>query len=94
MPATTEMPGPIPTAPCCSFDPALPEDQQGCACGLTERALRAGAKLTAEQRAWCIDEIASVEGHTRDECEGLDDAELGRAVLGAWVDYCRDKGLL
>lgn len=83
-----EMPAPIPIVACCI------DDEEGCACGLTERALRAGAALTAEQREWCLHEIGSIEGHTREDHEGSNDADLCRAVLSAWTDYCRDKGLM
>lgn len=72
----------------------------GCACGPEERALRgwiAGRStqpMTAAQREYCFAEIERVEGYTRAEYEGADDALLARGVLDAWTDYCRDKGLL
>jgi hypothetical protein len=87
MPTTNEMPHPIPVAPCCR------ESEASCACGLSERALRGGGPFTAAQRKWCLDEIASV-GHSRADHEGDSDADLGRAVLDALVDYCRDKGMM
>lgn len=94
MPATCEMPHPIPVVPCQCTGSGWIDDETGCICGLTERALRAGGPFTADQRNWCLDEIASVEGHTRADHEGDTDADLGRAVLDAWVDYCRDKGMM
>jgi hypothetical protein len=83
-----EMPGPIPDVPCQGCD------ETGCWCGLTEKALRAGVALTPEQREWCLNEIGSVEGYKRSDHEAEDDKQLGRSVLSAWVDYCRDKGLM
>ena len=59
-----------------------------------EKALRAGAALTPEQREWAADEIASVEGYTRPDLSTISDADLGREVLDAWIDFCRDKGLI
>jgi hypothetical protein len=50
--------------------------------------------MTAEQRDWCLNEIASVEGYSRSDFEGECDGGLARGVLDAWRDYCRDKGLL
>lgn len=79
-----------------------PIAQVGCVCGYgdccvcsdEEAHLRAGAPLTAEQREWCLNEIASVEGFRREDHEAEDDARLGRTVLNAWTEYARDKGLL
>jgi hypothetical protein len=86
--AGTEMPEPISRIGCvCGYGAC-------CACGDTEAHLRAGAPLTDEQREWCLNEIASVEGYERDDHVNEDDAQLGRSVLNAWTDYCRDKGLL
>lgn len=70
-----------------------------CACGPTERALRAWGcnripAMTTEQRLWCFREIDSVEGWKAADYDGCTDDMLARAVLCAWVDYCRDKGLL
>ena len=80
-------------APCCEGPNAI-----GCACGEDERVLRSVIRkelpLTSSQKDWCIEEIASVEGHDREECEGLEDSALANLVLAAWTDYCRDKGLL
>lgn len=92
-----EMPGKIPDAPCLCFDGGpfdKDDDGPGCMCGISERALRAGVALTQEQREWCLNEIASVEGHSRKDWESENDADLGRGVLSAWTDYCRDKGLM
>lgn len=81
--------------PCCSAD------SEGCACGKDERVLRAYKRrefglppMTPEQRKWCLDEIGSVEGYTREEWVDMDDDLLASGVLSAWTDYCRDKGLL
>lgn len=49
--------------------------------------------MTPAQRAWCISEIASVEGYEAEDWLRLSDAELARGVLDAWRDYARDKGL-
>lgn len=82
-----------PDAQCCW--PGYP----GCQCPPAERALRAwmnGATLpamTAEQREFCLSEIEQVEGHRRDEHVSDSDADLSRATIDAWTDYCRDKGL-
>lgn len=77
-----------------------PEEGGGCVCPDAERALRAYSAhhplpaMTPEQRAWCLDELARVEGYDRQDYEACDDATLARGVLYAWVDFCRDKGLL
>jgi len=70
-----------------------------CVCLDEERALRlvmrwTNMSLTRSQREECIREIESVEGYSRDDCEGLSDADVARMVLNAWADYARDKGLL
>lgn len=80
-------------APCCEGP-----DEPGCACGFQERALRAVIAgqyrpMTPDERAWCKQEITSVDGYTEKDAEG-DDPEVARTVLRAWSDYCRDKGLL
>lgn len=75
---------------------------QPCVCLPTERVLRwwsqqgnAGCNLmTAAQREWCLDEIASVEGYKREDYELQPDADVARDVLNAWRDYCRDKGMI
>lgn len=70
-----------------------------CVCPDTERALRrviadGSIKLDAEQREWCLREIDKVEGHGRNDYVGADDSTVAAGVLNAWVDYCRDKGLM
>jgi hypothetical protein len=50
--------------------------------------------MSPDQREACLIEIAAVEGHEREDYDGADDALLARGVLGAWTDYCRDKGLM
>ena len=72
----------------------------GCICPRMERALRAWrAKadmppMTAEQRECCLEEIGSVEGFDRADHEDEDDDLLACTTIGAWIDYCRDKGLM
>lgn len=85
-----------PAAPCCT-----PDYPPGCVCPPAEKALRAWSAgqegmpaMTAEQRAYCLGEIGKVEGYSRVEHEDEPDAQLARTTLSAWVDYCRDKGLL
>lgn len=77
----------------------LPEN--ACVCGAgsgAEKCLRyvmaVDGVLTPEQREFCLAEIDKVEGHSRAEHEQDSHAELARATLDAWTDYCRDKGLL
>ncbi len=72
-----------------------------CLCGDSERALHKWAgrvkdmpSMTLEQREWCLREIGSVEGWSRDDHENDTDEHLANSVLSAWLDYCRDKGLL
>ncbi len=66
-----------------------------CLCGKEEKKLRvvaAGrAALDDKQREWCLAEVHRVEGW--DEYEYETDPMLADAVLEAWVDFCRDKGL-
>lgn len=84
-------------AACVCYAPA---DGEICVCSATEAALRAYIAtlpmpaMTPEQRTYCLDEIASVEGYDRKDYEACDDAALARGVLYAWMDFCRDKGLL
>ena len=72
----------------------------GCVCGDTERALRAYSQgdplppMSAAQRGWCLSEIDRVESYTREEYETVNDSDLARGVLQAWVSYCEDLGLL
>ena len=71
-----------------------------CECPPAERALRAYAAgecsvpMTPEQRKACLEEIAQVEGYRPEDHAGDADGDLARAVLSAWVDYCRDQGLI
>jgi hypothetical protein len=51
-------------------------------------------QMTMDQRAWCVAQIESVEGHKADGHEFLSDAGLAGMVLTAWADYALDKGLL
>lgn len=50
--------------------------------------------LTPQQREYCLTEIDRVEGHSRKDHEDDSHADLARATIDAWTDYCRDKGLL
>lgn len=72
-----------------------------CICGHAERVLRGYiahnpslSPMTTVQRDWCLDEIGSVEGHERHDYVEYADDDLASATLSAWVDYCRDKGLM
>ena len=71
---------------------------RACVCPDAERALRhisAGRyTMNDAEREWCLAEIDSVEGHSRLDHVGATDADIARGVLGAWTDYCRDKGLI
>lgn len=84
-----------PNAPCCT-----PGREHHCVCPDMERALRAWKggddmpSMTQEQRAACLDEIEQVEGWRRSDHEHLSDKDLASDVLSAWLDYCRDKGLM
>lgn len=77
-----------------------PEAAHGCVCPPEERALRAWMNgkemppMTDEQRQWCVDEIGKVEGYETAGLYAENDADLARTVIDAWVDYCRDKGLM
>lgn len=89
----------FPEMPCACL---IEEDQRNgsCMCMQAERALRHiaagnGPPMTAEQRAWCIREVVSVEGYSESDAnEQTTDKDLAHNVLCAWVDYCRDKGML
>ncbi|MFC4172668.1 hypothetical protein ACFOYU_11445 [Microvirga sp. GCM10011540] len=73
-----------------------------CACPDHEQVLRAYAyveepslpPMNMDQRAWCIAQIESVEGHSADGHEPPTDRDLASRVLEAWADFARDKGLL
>lgn len=73
-------------------------EEGGCACTHQERGLRAvmagAGPMTPEEREWCLAEIDRVEGHSRHTYQGTPDAEIARGVMDAWIDFCRDKGLL
>lgn len=73
-------------------------NQQCYGCPREERALHAimagrYRAMTQAERDWCKRQIASVEGYSESDAEGSD-ADVARTVTHAWVDYCRDKGLL
>jgi hypothetical protein len=93
------MPSEIPACPQVPCSCVFAETHLECVCGPTERALRfwsqePGRVLMSEpQRQWCLREIDGVEGHNRLDYEGCSDAALAGAVLHAWRDYARDKGL-
>ena len=79
------------------------DDERRCICPPAERALRAHSAykrdpelpaMTEVQRAWCLDEIGSVEGYRAADHETDSDSGLASTTLRAWVDYCRDKGLM
>lgn len=92
------MPNPIPDVPCLCHDAGPVDDGPGCMCGVSERVLRHVARgkatLTPDQKEWALQEIDSVEGHTRRDWDTAPDSEVAHGVLNAWHDYCRDKGLL
>lgn len=97
-PAALTMPGAA-AIPClCIREPEAGE----CACDADERALRAWAynghavPMTAEQKAWCADQVRRCSDATDqpDSFDGYTDEQLARAVLSAWVDFARDKGLI
>lgn len=88
------IPNPPPTQGCYCLD-----KPQECICDSNEKLLRGWAAeklspMTPEQREWCLSEISAVEGHERKDYETLPDKALASAVLHAWLDFCRDKGLL
>lgn len=84
-----------PEASCCA-----PNYPMGCVCTSAERAIRAWKEgrmtepMTIEQRAWCLSQIASVEGYNAANYSDASDVNLAEGTLDAWLDYCRDKGLL
>lgn len=87
-----DMPEPITDIPCQCVGHPLAADE--CICPATERMLRRGGPFTAAQREWCLNEIGRVEGFRREDHIDEDDKQLGRSVISAWTDYCRDKGLM
>lgn len=90
----------MPDLPVIEGCPCYSDGHCECACGPSERVLRAivytgGAPaLTPEQREWCLSEIGSVEGYARKDYEAAHDVIVARGVLDAWTDYARDKGVL
>lgn len=84
-----------PDAGCC-----WPDYPGGCICPPSEKALRAWKRgeittpMNADQREFCLTEIGQVEGYTRADHAEDNDADLASAVLDAWTDYARDKGLI
>lgn len=81
--------------PCCQGPDAK------CVCLREERVLRAYVggygglpSMTFREREWCLDEIHSVEGYDRKDFQAASDAVLAQGVLSAWLDYCRDMGVL
>lgn len=83
----------------CQCYPCARGDQE-CICPQSECVLRHYINgenirpMNQNEREWCLDEIGSVEGYRRSDYESYSDADLASTVLRAWVDYCRDKGLL
>jgi hypothetical protein len=81
---------------CICLSPAE-QEESGCMCSLEERALRhciaRRTTLTAEQRKYCHDQIVAVEGYNESDTQGSD-SDLAHTVLRAWMDFCRDKGML
>lgn len=53
-------------------------------------------KLTSEQRKQCIKEIMVVEGYdySVEQLKDWTDEDLANTTFSAWLDYCRDKGLM
>jgi hypothetical protein len=103
-PMSNEMPN-CPQVDHCHCFPQQEREAQSrgtthCVCGESEKALRGwiGGRITEpmthEQREWCLREIESVEGYDRRDYKDATDAQLASSVLTAWMDYCRDKGLL
>lgn len=94
------MPAPIPPTPCQCVGSRWVPTASDCMCEDAERALRAWMRgsaampMTTDQREWALAEIGSVEGYSRSDYEGGDDAMIAGGVLDAWTDFCRDKGLL
>jgi hypothetical protein len=97
----TPMPDPLPSAECCQgwTGPLRP-----CVCDEDERVLRGWASemgmraMTPQQREWCVEEIEGCGDSTyqpgRIVLFAMSQKDLASAVLHAWRDYARDKGLL
>lgn len=76
-----------------------PSDACLCAqAGGAERVLRyvmeVDGRLSPGQREWCLSEIDGIEGFKRADYEKSSDADVARTTIDAWLDYCRDKGML
>lgn len=97
----------MPVATNAPFDPSLVpctcegEPNPSCLCaqaGGAEKVLRyvmsVEGKLSPAQREWCLSEIDGVEGFKRADYDGASDADVARGTIDAWLDYCRDKGIL
>lgn len=72
-----------------------------CVCPDQEKAMRAYANrlaslrpMSEKEREWCLIQVNDVEGYARKDYEDASDRELAATVLCAWMDFCRDKGLL
>lgn len=75
------------------------EGIDSCVCLPEERVLRLfsygliNAEMNDQQREECLAQIDCVEGHSRNFHKNDSDSALADAVLDAWLDYARDKGL-
>lgn len=100
MAMTTEMPE-VPDVDCACI-PVVEFFDYGCVCGPDERFLRHLARgwsdyvMTTEQKTWCAAEIRACGDatHQPDHFDDYDDQDMAKAVLSAWSDYARDKGLI
>lgn len=54
-------------------------------------AVRSGAPLTPEERAWLLDDVPRFEECTRtqEELVAMNDATLMTYAVSVWTDYCR-----
>jgi hypothetical protein len=74
-------------------------DPDECGCPDGEVAVRHYAKglpmppMTPQQQCWCLREIGSVEGFRGSDYLTSSDQGLAKALLEAWLEYARDKGL-
>lgn len=104
MPVAKNAPFEASSVPCtcegfCDKPDGSPSDHCLCArAGGAERVLRfvmeTDGRLAPAQREWCLAEIDSIEGFRRQDYEASTDAEIASATIDAWIDYCRDKGML
>jgi len=98
-----DLPAPVHRPPCTCIATDQTVDL-ACVCGDVERCLRGWVAkypmpaMTAEQRAWCADEVErqgdSTDQPGRLELLQMGDASLADAVLRGWQDYARDKGMI